>query len=84
MSGTSASTATIEARFFRSKHKSAPRGRDGRRVAGPGKTWGAAGFDVSGLEGQDNVHHLLAVTRLLDIADLAAAAIGQSGFGDFG
>ena len=31
------------------------------------------------LERQQHVHHLLAVARLLDFGDLAAAAIGDAG-----
>ena len=34
------------------------------------------------LERQQHVHHLLAVARLLQIGDLAAAAIGDAGLGD--
>src|SRR5437868_5980967 len=34
------------------------------------------------LEGQDGVCDLLAVARLLHIGDLAAAAVGDAGFGD--
>ncbi len=35
-------------------------------------------------ERQQDIHHLLAVTRLLNIGDLAAAAIGDTGLGDLG
>ena len=34
------------------------------------------------LERQDDIHHLLAVARLLNIGDLAAAAVSDAGFGD--
>src|SRR5262249_16428176 len=34
------------------------------------------------LEGQEHVHHLLAVARLLHVHDLAAAAIGDAGLRD--
>ena len=34
------------------------------------------------LEGQDRVEHLLAITRLLDIRDVPASAVGNSRFGN--
>jgi hypothetical protein len=34
---------------------------------------------MPGLEQQQHVHHLLAVARLLEVGDLAAAAIGDAG-----
>ena len=44
----------------------------------------AARFLFVRSEGQQNIHYLLAIARLLDIGDLAAATIGQAGLGDLG
>ena len=62
--------------------KTPPAGETGG-ATGPGKIWGAAGFRFFVLEGQDYVHHLLAITGLLNIGDLTTPAIGQASFSDF-
>jgi hypothetical protein len=42
------------------------------------------GFENHALERQQDVGYLLAVARLLEVGDLAAAAIGDAGLRDLG
>src|SRR6185295_19958391 len=56
----------------------------GPRLRGDERNTGDANSTNEDLERQQHVEHLLAVARLLDVGDLAAAAIGDARLGDLG
>ncbi len=53
----------------------------GRARHGKGGTRASTSVRIRS-EGQDRVQNLLAVARLLDVGDLAAATVGDAGLGD--